>query len=116
MSPEVLFGVPPTGVAFLAKPKHRVGIGTEVNRPLLHFTTCPAEPGTVPNLMIEAYLRFQWESYINRLDASTLPTATKESIEVQGIIPLIVEIVNLQVRSWFDIGKSLAVNIFLGTT
>lgn len=83
---------------------------------VLYFKTRLVDRGEGPNLMSKHYLRTHWKCCIKHLHAPKLRTAMKESIEVKGIILLIVNMRNLRVSKWWEVLENLAVHILHGAT
>lgn len=69
-----------------------------------------------PNLINGDYLNPQWKSGTKLLKLPKLKLATKGLSKIQGLIPLVIQIGDLQVRTWFGIVQDLPVNETLGTT
>lgn len=83
-------------ISIFTKLKYKVQIGICHTRIDLHLTTCVEETGSTPGLINEDYLKSKLKYCIKRLESSLLRKATKEVIYIQGIIPLVVKMGDLQ--------------------
>lgn len=98
-----------------AKPPYKVQRGFGVNKSALYCSTYFVDKGAGQNLTGEAYLSTHLQSCIKRLYWPEHWSATKESTDVQGFIPLNVKIGTLQVRTLFVLVENFAVDILCCT-
>lgn len=94
--------------------KVRVVVG--VNNYRLYSTIQIGHPGAKLNSMNKAYRRSHWGYVIKALHTSNMWTAMKESIMIEGIIPLFVNFGTVEERKLLDVVENLAANIVLSTT
>lgn len=102
--------IPSEGVAFLTKLTYSVRNGISLTEKVQHVTICPLDTWTGPSLIDEGYFKHQCKSCMKCLELPKLRMATKGTIIVEGIIPLKVQMGDLQVRTFFGVVKSLKAN------
>lgn len=112
---DVNFKVPPVELVFFSKPTYRVCISVELIIFVMPPPACLIGTGAGLSLVNDVHLLQQWRKEIHQLLAPKLGIATKQAISVVGVVPLFVQVEDLQVRLWLVVFKILAVALLLGT-
>lgn len=74
------------------------------------------DTGAGPNLVDSQLLPLSWSSKVKPVADPGLTAAGKQTITVEGVILLHVQLGDLRVRVWFGVVKNLAVSVLLGTS
>lgn len=103
-------------VISLTNATYKVRLGIGLTKTVLHLATCGVDTGERANLIYEDYLKPQRKCRRKRLKSPELIMATKERTKIQGAIPLVVQIIPLQVQIQIGIVQNLAANTLLVMT
>lgn len=82
---------------------------------VMHTATRFRDTGTGVNIISFSMIPTEWWNWTIRKKLPTLHTATKEPLQLNGLIPLELLHTNLNTQFWFGIATNLAVDVLLGT-
>lgn len=102
--------------SFFRKPTYRVRISVGVTSQSMMTVASLFDTGAGPNLVNKSFIPRNWHRYVEPIEQPQLRTATREHVNVEGVIPMFVRIGDLRVRAWFGVVENLAVDILVGTS
>lgn len=101
--------------SFFQQPTYRARIseGQSPNTSLTVSSLLDKETG--PNQKIKTFLLQDWNEFMKSIKLPQLQTGTHEVVTIENCMPLFICEPDLRVQAWFEIVKSLAVDVLLGS-
>lgn len=102
--------------SFIRKPTCRVKISVAVSSNALLTVTGLLDTGAGLNLSNRGFQLQAWEDTIKSIRTLHLRISNSKFVNVEGIVPLFIQIGDLLVRTWFGTVASLSVDVLIRTS
>ena len=103
-------------IAMLSSRNYKLRMSWGINSKSLLPQTVILDTGAGPNLVDYGRLPEKWKKKIKKVKRVSMTSASKDKMNLVGVIPIVIRLGDLKVRVWFGVIEELAVPVLLGTS